>query len=695
LTTFLRLLDVPADRKGTALAETAEAWRSGGDQEGIFQVESASLAQVPGSPFAYWVSERVRRLFAELPPFEGQGRTVKVGLQTSDDARFVRAWWEVDLGREKWFPLAKGGRYSPFYCDFNLVVNWGSTGAELKAFNSSLYGGTHWSKNLRNVDFYFRPGITYPRRMARFCPQAMPQGVITSVRGTGIYLPDALPAHLALLSSRVFDVLVKLLLGREGHPQFDGGALGRTPFPPLEDAEATTLGDLAGRGWAARRLPHTSAQTSHAFHLPALLQVSGTTIRSRLESWGTRIKSAEETEIAARAAINGIAYDLYGIGDQDRRRMEAGFDTIRSSEATTDTENDEADELEVEVADPVAVTETLLEWAFGVAIGRFDVRLATGQREPPRDPDPFDPLPWCSPGMMRDEEGFPAAEAPPGYPLELPPHGILVDDPGHPWDAVSRVEAVFDLVAGEHAHAWIQEAEAILGRGLRGWLRRYSFERHLKRYSRSRRKAPLFWHLAPKSREYGIWLHSPVATRDTLYRILNDYVAPKLKGSERRLLELRRDAGDSPTSQQRREVTSQESLVEELRAFREEVALVAPLWVPHRDDGVLLNCAVLWPLLDHHRAWQKECKQKWSELAKGKYDWAGWAMHLWPERVVGVCAEDRSIAIAHGLEDALWVEGDDGKWIPRDDAREQVVRLTDERRSAAVQAALDEFTRAG
>ena len=135
--------------------------------------------------------------------------------------------------------------------------------------------------------------------------------------------------------------------------------------------------------------------------------------------------------------------------------------------------------------------------------------------------------------------------------------------------------------------------------------------------------------------------------------------------------------------------------VEELRAFREQVALIAPLWTPYRDDGVVLNCAVLWRLFDHHRAWQKECKKKWGELARGKYDWAGWAMHLWPERVVAACAADRSIAIAHGLEEALWEEDEDGSGCRAPTRRSRSPSSSAERRSPAIQAALDEFERAG
>ena len=61
-------------------------------------------------------------------------------------------------------------------------------------------------------------------------------------------------------------------------------------------------------------------------------------------------------------------------------------------------------------------------------------------------------------------------------------------------------------------------------------------------------------------------------------------------------------------------------------------------------------------------------KATWDALCEGKYDWAHLAMHLWPERVVPKCATDRSLAIAHGLEDVFWVEGDDGKWKPRANA---------------------------
>jgi hypothetical protein len=64
------------------------------------------------------------------------------------------------------------------------------------------------------------------------------------------------------------------------------------------------------------------------------------------------------------------------------------------------------------------------------------------------------------------------------------------------------------------------------------------------------------------------------------------------------------------------------------------------------------------------------------------------AMHLWPERVIPRCAEDRSLAIAHGLEDLFWFEDEEGNWKPYDKPKRSVAELINERVSAAVKTAL-------
>jgi hypothetical protein len=171
--------------------------------------------------------------------------------------------------------------------------------------------------------------------------------------------------------------------------------------------------------------------------------------------------------------------------------------------------------------------------------------------------------------------------------------------------------------------------------------------------------------------------------------VLNDFVTPKLQAEERKLHALTQEVGPNPGSSQRKELAAQESFVSELRVLRDEVARVAPLWDPDLNDGVVIVTAPLHRLVPQFKSWQKELKTHWDALCAGKYDWAKLAMHLWPERVVPKCAEDRSLAIAHDLDEVFWEQNADGKWAARDEPTRPVDELVDERSSPAVKDALE------
>ena len=69
-------------------------------------------------------------------------------------------------------------------------------------------------------------------------------------------------------------------------------------------------------------------------------------------------------------------------------------------------------------------------------------------------------------------------------------------------------------------------------------------------------------------------------------------------------------------------------------------------------------------------------------------------MHLWPERVVAKCGEERSIAIAHGLEDVFWVADPthEDKWIRRAAPVVPIEELVTQHRNPAVSAALERMS---
>jgi hypothetical protein len=362
--------------------------------------------------------------------------------------------------------------------------------------------------------------------------------------------------------------------------------------------------------------------------------------------------------------LDEAAFEVYGIQADDRAAVEAFSERVSavdySTEDAGDDDHDEGDEDEA----PVGAADALLSWLVGVSFGRFDPRLATGERLIPLEPDPFDPLRSRSPGMWPDGEQ-PARSA-----------DILVEDEGHADDLAARVRRIAEHVGGD------------LLANLRAWLAREFFPLHIRMYSKSHRKAPIYWQLATPSASYSVWLYIHAFTRDTLFRVQNDYAVPKLAHEERRLERMRQEFGEAPKAAERRALAAQEAFVEELRAFLEEIKRVAPLWNPDLDDGVIINFAPLWRLVPHHKPWQRELKSTWGALCAGEYDWSHLAMHLWPERVVPKCATDRSLAVAHGLKEAFWVEGADGKWSPRSQPTRAIDDLIRERDSPAVKGAL-------
>lgn len=695
-TVFIRAIEVAVDDKGAALLAAIRS-----NTHARFEVDVSTFSAIPGAPFSYWVSDDVRAMFRRFPPFESDTRCVRQGLATADDFRFVRTLWEPSASRvgkgETWRFFSKGGISSPYYTDFWLVVNWAWDGLEIRNFCDTKTGKIR--SRPQNVSFYFQPGFTYTLRSASFGPQAMPGGTVISVRGSGIYVdsPERMFA-LGILSSKPFDGLLKLQLARGGHPQFDMGDIASTPFPSANASseDRAMIAKIVGELWSNKREQAGGRETSNAFLLPAILRVSGVNLEQAAQALRATVSDAEARDSALRETIDDVCFRLFEFSPDDRAALEQS--AVAASSESDDGEcgnnnEDEGDETEEDATevDAAPMVASLLSWSLGVALGRFDVRLATGERAVPPEPGPFDPLPVCSPGMLTGDDGLPVAAPPAGYPLTFPADGILVDDPGHPRDLIRAVRSVFDTVFDDANARWHEAAELLSAPDLRTWFARDFFEPHIKRYSKSRRKAPIYWQLATASGSYSVWIYIHRATGDTLFRVLNDFVGPKLDHEKAKLEGLTQEAGPNPSAAQRRQIEQQENFVGELQALKTEVARVAPLWKPNLDDGVILNFAPLWRLVPQSRSWQGECKKAWDKLVSGDYDWAHLAMHLWPERVAPQCIEDRSLAIAHRLEDVFW-HGDESGTSRKsrvDDATVQ--KLVNERTSTTVKAALKDL----
>jgi hypothetical protein len=706
---------IEGEGKEIALSQSVRDLFVGKPNPVLHTLRVAGLSRIPLAPFAYWVGEGVRHLFATLPPFEGEGRTVKQGLATADDFRFVRAMWETPsaLASEStrtWFSFAKGGSYSPFYADVFLKVNWGRSGAEIRFLGDP--NGIKLLSRPQNISFYSKPGLTWPlRTQSGLAFRALPAGCVFGHKGPCAFLEsdasDDLLALLALTTSQPFRGLVEIQMA---FGSYEVGVIQRTVVP---SKFAPRLAELALAAWTAKRRPDTANLTSHAFLRPALAQ-PGSSLAEGSDRWSLIVIESSAAVSAARSEIDSIAYRLYRLGDEDRRAIEKTVGSTESSakiSAGSGEDDGEDDDSPAAGASGPALVSELLDYALGCAFGRWDIRYATGDRPAPELPDPFAPLPVCPPGMLQGDNGLPLGkeELPTDYPLRITWPGILVDDPGHPeHDIVSRLQEVLGQLFPERPDAIEQEACEMLDvKSLRDWLRKPVgfFADHLKRYSKSRRQAPIYWPLSSPKGLYTIWIYYHRLNADTLFTAVRDFLEPKLQYEEQRAFQLKQEAGPTPSPSQRQDLIEADGLVDDLRALKDELNRVAPLFRPNLNDGVILNCAPLWRMMPLPK-WQKDCKAAWDSLSKGDYDWAHLSLHLWPERVIPKCATDRSLAIAHGLEDTFWEitpedelpkkqQGKDttvwrSRTIPAPDLQSLITTHT----SPAIKAALEELAKA-
>ncbi len=653
MTFFFRLLET--DDKGTALNQAIQQLAQKQPNPNTFAVEPESFQQVPGAPFAYWVSEGVLSLFRFFKPVS-QTAITQHGASSKDDFRFLRVFWESNQdSSRKWFPFAKGGSYSTFYADVYLVINWADDAKELEAaiLKKYPYLGTNAGWVLHRECLYFHPGLTYPRRTSSgLSVRVMPKDCIFADKGPAIFVTDDnhqyLLALLALTNSSAFQMLVEVQLAAADAAarSYEVGIIQRTPIPDLTPEAITTLATLAHRAWTLKRSLDTVTQTSHAFVLPALLQVNISSLSDRAKAWTVRV-IAVETELAQiQTQIDELVFDLYGIGEGDRAGLNSR-DSVSESAADTDSDDDEDDSSHA--ADLPSLTNELLAYTLSVAFGRFDVRLATGdslrdgkvERSQPTEPEPFDPLPVCSPGMLVGDSGLcliAPTELPAAYPVQIPFNGILVDDEGHPNDLINRIQDVLKVIWGDKDSDIEQEACEILKvSSLRDYFHKPAafFNAHLTRYSKSRRQAPIYLPLSTRSGSYTLWLYYHRLTDQTLYSCINDYVEPKLRQVSQAASQLH--AKDSRSRNEEETLEELQNLESELQGFHDELLSIAQLpWKPNLNDGVQLTVAPLWSLFRLSK-WQKKLKETWEKQELGDYDWANLAYTIWTNRVREKC----------------------------------------------------------
>jgi hypothetical protein len=259
LATFFRLVD--AEEKETALAKQIES------SAGI-RIAQADLSASPRGAWMYWISPTVSRAFADLPKLGGIAPP-RQGLATTDNARFVRYWWEVEppgfaAERRKWMPYAKGGRFRRWYEGARYRVNWEDDGREIKAAIVERYPylNGQWQWVAKNSGWYRRAGITYSYLTSgNFSARRLEEGTIFDVAGSSLFPDDPLGVLGVLNSSAAREFLSAI----NPTVNFQVGDLRQLPMPRAFPEE---LCQEVGRAIECTRRADSFDETSVDFVQP-------------------------------------------------------------------------------------------------------------------------------------------------------------------------------------------------------------------------------------------------------------------------------------------------------------------------------------------------------------------------------------------------------------------------------------------
>jgi hypothetical protein len=619
---------------------------------------------LPNLILAYWLTDRIHRIFLDCGPLGAKCKN-SFGLHArgNDDLVF-RAWWEPSQDERfsiNWPTVKLGGNPNRFVRNSDYVVNWKNNGQLLKQIAKKAQGGC-----LTGISLYFRKGLTYIYTGNTFSVQPLEENSIFSAAAHGLF--GSLENYLILLAFLNSEPCRLLLKTINPDRFFQSGYVGLLPVPQFSNNQIIALEDVAKTFLKAKRSFLTGDECCRLFSVEWSSRYPHGTNGKLLENVKNLSKDTLNLLNREFDRLNFEVFEAYGVDAED-------FDPIKERTVKPSLLSIGSDLGSVET-NQTSYTSAVLSYGFGVIFGRWDIRFASGDKSPPPLPAPFESLPVCPSGMLQNTDGLPAEpkDVPADYPLRISWSGIILDDEGHTEDIITRIRETMEVIWKDNANDIEQEACEILGvRSLREYFSKPAkfFADHLKRYSKSRRQAPIYWPLSTPSGSYTLWLYYHRLTDQILYTCVNNFVGPKLKQVSEDAASLRKTS--NRTKKQETELENLSVLALELTEFQDELLRIAKFWKPNLNDGVQITAAPLWKLFQY-KPWQKKLKKTWKELEKGKYDWAHLAYSIWPERVIRASHKDRSFAIAHDLEKDLWEEIETGtdrqghvktKWVPK------------------------------
>jgi len=536
----------------------------------FFRASAADFKKIPKSPIAYWVTSKFLTLFKPNETLRDYGVNPATGLQTGDNSRFIRCWFEVSDEKrgDKWISLNDGGEVRKWYGNFISCMDWENDGMLIRAHKSSV---------IRNAQYYFREGATWNRiSSAFFAIRYLPEGFIFDQAGDSLFTEKRHDLFLMIgfLNSQVGFFVMKILC-----PTLNAtaGNLELFPYPDMAKESISNIKSVIGNLIDYAKADWNSYETSWDFTSLPLLQseyrqptLKETYQKLRLH-WFNMTMKMQQLE----KENNRIFIEAYGL--QEELTPDVPLKEITLTCNPHYRYGGKKNEVELESLLLADTMKEFISYAVGCMFGRYSL-----DKE----------------GLILANQGETLAD----YLAQIPDPAFMPDDDNvipvldGEWftdDVTERFRRFVKVTFGDgHYQENLAFIEQSIGKDIRKHFLKDFYADHVKRY----KKRPIYWMFSSPKGSFNALIYMHRYQPTTASVVLNGYLREfrtKLIARKEHLEQVSISALVSQRDKTNalKEIEKLKKMIDELESWERDVLypLAAEQVDIDLDDGVKLN----------------------------------------------------------------------------------------------------------
>ena len=322
--TYLRLVDYNnADLKEEEFFNKAN----------YFQAKQKDFEKIPGSPIAYWVSDKIREIFEKNQKL-GEIADLKNGFTTGNNDLFLRLWNEVSFikigynmknsqealeSKKKWFPYNKGGNFKKWYGNQEYLINWENEGNSIKGYGHLV---------ARSLKYMFLPNISWSKiGSSTISFRYYPLGFMFDVAGLSMFLQKEISYFyiIGFLNSKISHRILAFL---SSTLNFEVGHISNIPIIKKEN---TLVEKLVEENLNISKEEWDSRETSWDFEKLSL--VDGKDFRTAFENYCSHWRDNFVQLHKNEEELNRLFIEIYELQDEMDEKVSFDDITILKKEA--------------------------------------------------------------------------------------------------------------------------------------------------------------------------------------------------------------------------------------------------------------------------------------------------------------------------------------------------------------------------